>query len=139
MPKGIKQLSADWKKNIGKAHIGIRQTPESIAKIKKNRKGKALGNKNCVGRIPWNKGKPYLAVRGEKNWKWKGGKSFEPYSIDWTETLKRSIRERDNYICQICSQYGNEVHHKNHDKKNCNPDNLITLCKKCHSKHHLTQ
>lgn len=72
--------------------------------------------------------------KGEKNCNWKGGISFEPYSIDWTETLKRSIRERDNYICQICSQYGNYVHHINYDKKNCNPNNLITLCCSCHNR-----
>jgi len=63
---------------------------------------------------------------------WKGGRS--PYPNYWTETLKRSIRERDNYICQICSQYGNQVHHIDYDKKNCNPGNLITLCRQCHQK-----
>jgi len=71
---------------------------------------------------------------GKKNPNWDGGKSFEPYSVDWTKTLRRSIRERDNYICQLCSQYGNIVHHKNYNKKDCNPNNLITLCRKCHSK-----
>ena len=69
----------------------------------------------------------------EKHWNWQGGISFEPYSVDWTETLKRSIRERDNYICQLCSQYGNTVHHIDYNKENCNPANLITLCKKCNS------
>jgi hypothetical protein len=72
------------------------------------------------------------AQRGEKSYLWRGGVSFEPYSTDWTKTLKRSIRERDNYICQLCSQYGNEVHHIDYNKKNCNPRNLITLCSKCH-------
>lgn len=71
--------------------------------------------------------------RGEKHPSWKGGISFEPYTTDWTETLRRSIRERDNYICQLCSQYGNYIHHLDYDKKNCNPTNLITLCHSCHS------
>ena len=74
----------------------------------------------------WKKGKESLC--------WKGGLSFEPYSVDWNETLKRSIRERDNYICQLCSQYGNNVHHIDYNKKNCNPKNLITLCQKCNIK-----
>jgi hypothetical protein len=72
---------------------------------------------------------------GEKNPNWNNGSSFEPYSVDWTETLKKSIRERDHYTCQLC---GKEpaicVHHIDYNKKNCNPDNLITLCKSCHSK-----
>jgi len=77
-------------------------------------------------------GKP--TISGEDHYNWKGGISFEPYSIDWTETLKRSIRERDKYICQICGQYGNIVHHKDYNKLNCNPDNLVILCRKCHTK-----
>ena len=39
------------------------------------------------------------------------------YTIDWTETLRRSIRERDKYICQICNKqqedYSHSVHHIN--------------------------
>jgi hypothetical protein len=72
---------------------------------------------------------------GEKCINWKGGISFEPYSTDWTETLKRSIRQRDRYTCQICGiEPAIHVHHIDYDKKNCNPDNLITLCHSCHSK-----
>ena len=71
---------------------------------------------------------------GGKAANWQGGKSFEPYSVDWTETLRRSIRERDKYVCQICSGYGYCVHHIDYNKKNCNPNNLITLCKRCHNK-----
>lgn len=75
---------------------------------------------------------------GEKHPNWNGGSSFEPYSLDWTQTLKRSIRERDRYTCQVClKSQGDEafcVHHINYDKKNCNPENLVTLCRGCHTK-----
>jgi len=74
----------------------------------------------------------------EKNSRWLGGKSFEEYTLDWTQTLKRSIRERDKYICQLCSEVQGDialdVHHIDYNKKNCNPENLITLCRKCHMK-----
>ena len=95
-----------------KNHIFTSQHRENISK---NRKGIA-------------------SFSGKEHPNWKGGKSFEPYSIDWTETLRRAIRERDNYICQLCNQYGNNVHHIDYDKKNCNPKNLITLCRKCNVK-----
>ena len=72
--------------------------------------------------------------KGEKNHRWLGGKSFEPYTVNWTDTLKKSIRERDHYTCQICLGCGDNVHHIDYDKKNCNPDNLITLCVSCHAK-----
>jgi len=70
--------------------------------------------------------------------RWDGGKSFEPYSTDWTETLRRSIRERDGYVCAECGKpqgdIAHDVHHIDYNKQNCNPDNLITLCKSCHMK-----
>lgn len=78
------------------------------------------------------------AGRGEKNAFWRGGISFEPYTLDWTETLKRSIRERDHYTCQLCGVLQGDktfgVHHIDYDKKNCNPNNLIILCARCHTK-----
>lgn len=75
---------------------------------------------------------------GDKGPGWKGGLSFEPYTTDWTDTLKRSIRERDGYVCQVCGVHQRELnyklhcHHIDYDKKNCDPKNLISLCRKCH-------
>ena len=101
------------------ANIGRKHTKETKDKI----------SKSHLGISTWNKG-----IIGEKAHTWKGGLSFEPYSIDWTKTLKKSIRERDKYICQICKNEGYDVHHIDYNKKNCNPDNLIILCKRCHGK-----
>ena len=60
------------------------------------------------------------------------------YSVDWTRSLRISIRERDGYTCQICGEKQGDnthaVHHIDYDKNNCNPSNLITLCISCHSK-----
>ena len=102
-------------------------------KVTKRQGGVPNAVKFKNGSTPWNKGISGFQV-GEKHYNWKGGVSREPYSVDWTNTLKRSIRERDCYTCQICSQYGIDVHHIDYDKKNCNPDNLVTLCRKCHTK-----
>lgn len=79
------------------------------------------------------------ARRGAGNPCWRGGHSHaEPYSMDWTDTLKRSIRERDHYTCRLCgAQQSNkafDVHHIDYDKQHCDPTNLITLCHHCHSK-----
>ncbi len=113
-------------------------------KVKMSEKHKKIAIANL--RPGWNKGKKMseefkqkirqslFGKIGKLSRNWQNGKSSEPYTIDWTETLKRAIRERDHYLCFICNQYGNLVHHINYDKKNCNSDNLITLCRKCHSK-----
>jgi len=72
---------------------------------------------------------------GEKNVNWNGGVSFEPYTVDWKETLRRAIRQRDKYTCKICGKLqSSDVHHIDYYKKNCNPNNLTTLCHQCHSK-----
>lgn len=77
---------------------------------------------------------------GKFNPNWKGGYSFKPYPSGWTEILKESIRQRDNYKCQMCGVPQCEtmrklpIHHIDEDKNNLNPKNLITLCNSCHNK-----
>jgi len=79
-------------------------------------------------------------VKLDKHPNWQGGKSFEPYSLKWTKELKETIRQRDNHTCRLCGVKwikGNRkfiVHHIDYDKKNCDLDNLITLCLNCHLK-----
>lgn len=118
--KGIKKpgLSEYFKSEYFRRNNPMKN-PEVIAKIVSKRRAN---------------GSYKMAPKGKKHYNWKGGLSFEPYTTDWTETLRRSIRERDNYICQPCSQYGDNVHHIDYDKKNCNPENLITLCRGCNIK-----
>ena len=52
--------------------------------------------------------------------------------------VKEANPERDNYTCQLCGEVERDkkhsVHHKNYDKKDCRPENLITLCAICHNK-----
>lgn len=109
--KKRKPFTEEWKKNISIATREAMKKPGVIEKMS-----------------------------GENSYNWKGGISKSPYSVDWTETLRRSIRERDNYICQMpgCGNLQGDrafsVHHIDYNKKNCNPDNLVTLCPKCHQK-----
>ena len=120
-----KKHSKDWKNKMSRKLMG-----------NKNgfRKGIYQGYGFKKGHIPWDKNKKRPEMSGKNNPNWNDGSSFEPYTADWNITLKRAIRERDNYICQLCSQYGNTVHHIDYNKKNCNPSNLITLCNKCNLK-----
>lgn len=104
---------------------------KKIFEVKKSSADRRINcSKECF--VKWQS----LKIR-HKSPVWKGGKSFEPYSVDWTETLKRSIRERDKYICQLCGEDQGDishcVHHIDYDKKNSDTKNLITLCNSCHS------
>jgi len=121
-----------------KYFLGHKHSPEAIQKISQAMKSKrhALGFKHT----PEAKAKIAQAKRGERNHNWKGGITFQPYSVDWTATLRRSIRERDHYRCRMCGEPQGEkalaVHHLDANKQNCNPDNLATLCGRCHRKAH---
>ena len=157
MPKGIHKRSEEWKRKMsetmkGKRHteatkeklrqinLGKRQSEETKKKIGLARKGKVLSketreklSKVLIGiSQPWN--------AGIKHHNWQGGKSFEAYSLDWTDDLKESIRRRDNFTCQICGTHQEElevkldIHHINYIKKNLDPNNLVSLCRSCHMK-----
>jgi hypothetical protein len=81
---------------------------------------------------------------GENHPGWNNGSSFEPYTKDFTEQLKESIRDRDNHECQNCGMTEEEhlivygrilyVHHIDYNKKNCKEDNLITTCFGCNNR-----
>lgn len=115
---GVK-LSNVHKARIGKGNSGKKRSEKTKLKIGEASKGRNLGSKSPL---------------------WRGGISFEPYTTDWTETLRRSIRERDNYTCQMpgCNKQQGDitfpVHHIDYNKSNSNPNNLVTLCRSCHTK-----
>jgi len=64
---------------------------------------------------------------------WNGGTSNHPYPFEFDAALKRRIRKRDNYTCAVCRMSAKSVHHIDYDKHNLDEDNLITLCRHCHS------
>ncbi len=136
--------------NVDRSHIPwnkglIKETDERVMKSSL-KKSKTLKEQYKNGKVPWNKNKRYHChtekhkrelskkFSGKNNPMWRGGKSFEPYGFEWTETLRNVIRERDDYICQICGMFGKIVHHINYNKKKNNPINLITLCFECHNR-----
>jgi hypothetical protein len=151
-----RKLSAEHRKKIADGNRGKKMPKVACEKIRLS----MIGNKHSLGRkwseeerekhkktnlgrfqrghTPWCKGKMNTKIRNNSHWNWKGGTSYGQYSVDWTKTLKRSIRERDKYTCKICGkQQGDkafDVHHIDYNKKNCNPQNLITLCHSCHCK-----
>lgn len=112
-PNYGKHLSADTKEKIGKSNIGKKRSPEIKLQMSDRQ-------------------------RGEKNWNWRGGRSSEPYPIEFNHELKESIRRRDQYQCQLCYSPQNghrlHVHHIDYCKYNLNPNNLISLCIHCHMK-----
>lgn len=85
-----------------------------------------------------------IHYQGKDSPTWQGGISLEPYGDGFDDNLRRSIRERDGFECQLCGRSQKEnrqlynrrlpVHHIDYDKENHSSENLITLCSVCHPK-----
>lgn len=118
--------------------LGKKRSPETRRKISNS----LMGNQRTLGKklSEAHKRKLSKANRGARSYLWRGGTSFEPYGLDFTRVLKRAIRERDEFTCQLCglSEDGRALscHHIDYDKTNNEPDNLISLCNSggCHTK-----
>jgi len=60
------------------------------------------------------------------------------YTKDFNFFTKERIRDRDSRKCFLCGVSEDkldrklDVHHIDYDKTNCNDDNLVSLCRKCH-------
>lgn len=108
-----KKMTEHVKKALLKSHIG-----KPLSTAWKNKLSEVLSGKN--------------------NPAWQGGKSFEPYGIEFNNSLKKLIRQRDNYCCRFCNKKEinrkHSVHHIDFNKQNNDPTNLITLCLSCHIK-----
>ena len=140
-----------YKDNIEKIKAKRKKTKANNKKMKaykkkwdaknyKNRKkavciicGKSAYRKYC------SQGCKSIGMIGEKNIKWKGGKSFIPYPSTFNIQFKRTIRIRDNNCCLKCGKPRKllkkalYIHHIDAIKKNTFKENCISLCYKCHS------
>lgn len=141
--KGDSRITGKNNYNYGKrgpkSHFyRTKHLPETIEKMRE----KKLGENNPfydhshtqLQREKWSRDR-----KGENHPCWIDGRSYEPYTSDWTDTLKEAIRQRDGYRCQKCGCPQAEsierlsVHHVDYNKQNCDPSNLITLCRSCNA------
>ncbi len=131
-------VSEETKKKMSKASSGRIHTQEARKKISISR----LGKKHPMyGKHHSEEAKKRIGKAQEKdnNHFWRGGKSFEPYGLEFNNKLKNQIRERDKYQCRECGLhqellgYKLHIHHIDYNKRNNNMKNLISLCRSCHT------
>lgn len=131
---------------FGKKHRA--DSIESIRRIKIGRPNPyAKGNKHYLGRQHTTEWKKNMSKKTEQLWKnkefrekhtgenhpcWMGG--ISPYPSIF-RIIRKSILERDEHTCQLCSS-NNDLcpHHIDYDTRNNRSRNLITLCIKCNVK-----
>lgn len=81
---------------------------------------------------------------GDKHPAWVDGNCRNGYTSEFNPSLKKKIKQRDNYTCQLCGITEDQhrgrfnralcVNHIDFDKKNCSEGNLNTLCIGCNTK-----
>ena len=67
-----------------------------------------------------------------------GPVSAKGYPPEWTEELKTLVIDRDKRRCRLCHRRFKKrsalhVHHISGNKRDCRPENLVTLCFQCHT------
>jgi len=124
-----KHLSEITKNKISKSNKGKSRSEETRRKMSDTRKGWIFTDET--------KAKLKITNAKENHPNWQGGISFLPYCKNFDDELKKTVRERDNYVCKLCYSKENNrvhsVHHIHYLKEECEPD-LITLCTSCNSK-----
>lgn len=152
----------EWKEKITQSNRGKKRSLEIRMQMSLSRKGRVSNRKGCKlsdetkaklseshkrEKHPlWGKHhseearhKIGDANRGENNGMWRGGTAYSPCYLGFTRTLREKIRDRDGRICQICKMTEEDngrklaVHHVDYNKENSNPENLISLCQRCHA------
>jgi len=95
-----------------------------------NKKLKEIGKNISIAL----KGRRCYWQEGNKNWNWRGGLSFLKYDEKFNRRFKKQIKDRDNYICQLCDKKIKllHIHHIDYNKKNTCKENCISLCNNCH-------
>lgn len=138
-----KKRSDSFREKMSRIRKGMKFSDEHRKNMSLSRKGKHL-SPDTEFKKGMKISKRSLELRsGENSRFWLGGISNEEYTEVWTDTLRESIRQRDDYTCQLCGIHQDElvgrfkvldVHHIDYVKENCDPVNLVSLCRPCHAK-----
>lgn len=132
----------DHKKNISKSLKGKEKNKEWVNKIieSRNNNPKYEQSKKQISetlKAKYNNGELISSFYIDGRYKNNPESNFNLYGGEFTDELKKEIRLRDKFECQLCNKKRSAVvHHIDHNKLNNNKTNLITLCRSCHSRHH---
>ncbi len=110
-------VSLETRKKLSKANKGKKPwcagkrgvfSKETLRKMSESKRGKKASEETKRKKSEALKGR-YL---GKDSSQWLGGKSFEPYGVEFNRKLKEQIRERDNYRCQQCFRHQSELYYR---------------------------
>jgi hypothetical protein len=129
-----KDLIKDYGEGMSALQISIKYQLNNNTLIKKLRAwGVSIRSNQTyigrVGRTPWNKGKRYTQITGERNYLWKGNKVSYSGLHHWVKRMAGKAA-----VCSDCGSTEN-VHWANVSGEYMrNLDDFVELCLKCHRK-----
>lgn len=139
-----KKRTEEQKKKYSESHKGIKPSEDVKQRISLTLKGRKNPGMSEFQKQYWTgerkkeRSKLYIGkFVGELSPSWQGGISFEPYGLEFNKKLKKFIKNRDISMCQTPNCMNTEnlcIHHIDYNKQNNSLENLITLCRSCHSK-----
>lgn len=159
-------------KLFGVSHENVLRWVAKHSKLRTRKEADVIQSQNLKGVVrspqtqfkrgltPWNKGKPFLQIRGERhpgygkeaiwikgvnNPNWKGGvtnANAKARKIPLYKIWREAVMYKDNWTCQDCGKRGGRLtaHHVTTFSKSemlrYSLLNGITLCEPCHAKRH---
>jgi hypothetical protein len=142
---GLRKTPEHWAAAQRQRMLGRKRSEATRAKLSAKAKGRII-TEETKAKILQTKLKNGTLPKGEKHYKWKGGRPWqrfkEPRYIAWRE----AVLERDNYVCQKCLRQcrkyerGLAAHHvmpyATHPTLRYDVSNGLTLCRSCHLQLH---
>lgn len=133
----------EYREKQSEAHKG--NSPKNLTKLiayAKSEAGRKSASDRMKGKVAWNKGKIFEAIRGENHYNWRGGKGTKRHRdmgryeyINW----RSLVFMRDKYTCQECGAKGVYLmaHHikpwVGYPKLRYKLSNGKTVCEPCHA------
>ena len=125
-----RKTSKETRRKLSLANKGRKMSKEQRKKMSENsiKLGISKGKKN-----------PMYGKKGKLAPSYIQGLSPRRYPFHFNKKLKEEIKKKYQYRCQQCFRHQDElkktlnIHHIDYNPNNNNPNNLIPLCKVCHS------
>ena len=142
---GLRKTPEHWAMAQRQRMLGRRRSEATRAKLSARAKGRVI-SEETKAKILQTKLRNGTLPKGEKHYKWKGGRPWqrfkEPRYIAWRE----AVLERDDYVCQSCRRQcrkherGLAAHHVKpyaaYPSLRYDVANGLTLCRSCHLQLH---